>query len=122
MKKVLVALIALLVINVSGMAQAATTPVKKAEDKMKAVPAKPTVAAPAKVVEMPKSLSKTPPAVQTPKAVVAKTPTAKPAAAAPATPVTLKKDGTPDKRYKTATGPTKKDGTPDLRFKKNKKG
>lgn len=39
----------------------------------------------------------------------------------------LKKDGTPDKRYKeyklvakTTTGPAKKDGTPDMRYKKNK--
>lgn len=114
MKKVLVALIALIGLNISGMAQAVTSPVKKAEAKMKAVPAKPT-AAPAKVVEMPKSLSKTPAAVQKP--------TAKPAAATPASTVTLKKDGTPDKRFKTtASGPTKKDGTPDMRFKKNKKG
>lgn len=38
--------------------------------------------------------------------------------------VVLKKDGTPDKRYKNnaATGPLKKDGTPDLRYKANKKG
>ena len=96
MKKVLVALIGL---NVSGMAQSATALVKKAEDKMKAVPAKPN-AAPAKVVEMPKSLSKTPAAAQTP--------ATKPAAAVPTSPVTLKKDGTPDKRFKTATGPEKK--------------
>ena len=36
----------------------------------------------------------------------------------------LKKDGTPDKRYKDApksTGPMKKDGTPDKRYKENKK-
>jgi hypothetical protein len=38
----------------------------------------------------------------------------------------LKKDGTPDKRYKEnkeakpAAGPTKKDGTPDKRYKSNK--
>ncbi|WPQ64376.1 hypothetical protein SIO70_05785 [Chitinophaga sancti] len=38
----------------------------------------------------------------------------------------MKKDGTPDKRYKenketkTASGPKKKDGTPDKRFKENK--
>jgi hypothetical protein len=38
----------------------------------------------------------------------------------------LKKDGTPDKRYKEnknpkpAAGPTKKDGTPDMRYKSNK--
>lgn len=37
----------------------------------------------------------------------------------------LKKDGTPDKRYKEnkevtpAAGPTKKDGTPDMRYKEN---
>jgi len=107
MKKVLVVLIAIIGLNVSGMAQAATAPVKKAENKMKAVPTKPT-AAPAKVVDIPKSLSKTP--------------AAKPAAATPASPVTLKKDGTPDKRFKTTAGPIKKDGTPDLRYKRNKKG
>ncbi len=35
----------------------------------------------------------------------------------------LKKDGTPDKRYKAKAeekGPTKKDGTPDMRYKTNK--
>ena len=38
----------------------------------------------------------------------------------------LKKDGTPDKRYKEnkepekPTGPLKKDGTPDKRYKENK--
>ncbi len=37
--------------------------------------------------------------------------------------VVLKKDGTPDKRYKAKAedkGPMKKDGTPDKRFKANK--
>ncbi len=45
---------------------------------------------------------------------------AKPAAS---TAVVLKKDGTPDKRYKNAATsvPLKKDGTPDKRFKGNKK-
>ena len=41
----------------------------------------------------------------------------------------VKKDGTPDRRYKqnkdaakpAPQGPTKKDGTPDMRFKENKK-
>ena len=36
----------------------------------------------------------------------------------------LKKDGTPDKRFKEnkpAKGPLKKDGTPDMRYKANKK-
>ncbi|MEX8548365.1 MAG: hypothetical protein V5804_12250 [Mucilaginibacter sp.] len=39
----------------------------------------------------------------------------------------MKKDGTPDKRYKAyqsakpmAAGPMKKDGTPDMRYKANK--
>ena len=37
---------------------------------------------------------------------------------------TLKKDGTPDKRFKApkaAKAPLKKDGTPDKRYKENKK-
>ena len=52
--------------------------------------------------------------------------TAKPATAAkPAAAGPVKKDGTPDKRFKankTPEGPLKKDGTPDKRFKANKKG
>ncbi len=40
--------------------------------------------------------------------------------------VVLKKDGTPDKRFKTTVtkekGPVKKDGTADMRYKANKKG
>ena len=47
--------------------------------------------------------------------------------AKPATPTTtthLKKDGTPDKRYKENKTPPpqhiKKDGTPDMRYKENK--
>lgn len=41
--------------------------------------------------------------------------------AAPAkTAVVMKKDGTPDKRYKSSTQ-LKKDGTPDMRYKQNKK-
>lgn len=34
----------------------------------------------------------------------------------------LKKDGTPDKRYKdnSVKGPMKKDGTPDMRYRANK--
>ena len=41
----------------------------------------------------------------------------------PATTQHLKKDGTPDKRFKenkTPKGPLKKDGTPDMRYKANK--
>ena len=33
----------------------------------------------------------------------------------------LKKDGTPDKRYKENKQHLKKDGTPDMRYKENKK-
>lgn len=33
---------------------------------------------------------------------------------------TLKKDGTPDKRYKANQQKMKKDGTPDMRYKENK--
>ena len=38
-------------------------------------------------------------------------------------PVVLKKDGTPDKRYNSTVTkvPLKKDGTPDKRYKENKK-
>jgi Tfp pilus assembly protein PilV len=46
----------------------------------------------------------------------------KPAAAKQAGP--MKKDGTPDKRFKAnkeAAGTMKKDGTPDMRYKANKK-
>lgn len=54
------------------------------------------------------------------KTTEAKKPTA---AATEKTGVVLKKDGTPDKRYKNtpAATPLKKDGTPDKRFKANKK-
>lgn len=64
-------------------------------------------------------------------ATVAATPaTPKAKAATPAKPTNeqgqvVKKDGTPDKRYKdaptTAKSPVKKDGTPDKRYKENKK-
>lgn len=63
----------------------------------------------------------------TTKTTAVKPAASKPAAAKPATAnngVVLKKDGTPDKRYKTApatTGQVKKDGTPDKRYKANKK-
>ena len=64
----------------------------------------------------------TPPQVkmQTAKPVATKTTVAKPAAVKPAktnTSVVMKKDGTPDKRYK-ANQHLKKDGTVDKRYKK----
>lgn len=77
----------------------------------------------------PKVITKT---VTTAKPVVTtKMVTAKPVVAKPVVtavvkpPVVLKKDGTPDKRYKatvTPAGPLKKDGTSDMRYKANKKG
>jgi hypothetical protein len=63
---------------------------------------------------------------QTPQTAPAQTPAASTTTKQPAAATTthLKKDGTPDKRYKEnktpKTGPTKKDGTPDKRFKSNK--
>ena len=109
MKKILIGLIVLISFGATGIAQV-TKSVKKTEDKMKVVPqAKPTT--PAKVVQLPKSLSKTHPAEKSKTTVVAN-------------PVILKNDGTPDKRYKvnnTPTRPVKKDGTRDMRYKQNKK-
>ena len=67
-------------------------------------------------------------------ATFAQTPAQRSTGTAPATTQTsksavgMKKDGTPDKRYKmnkaatpAAAGPMKKDGTPDKRYKANKK-
>lgn len=77
--------------------------------------------------------AQTPAAAQATKPAATKSATAKPAAKAAEKPaakpaatasngVVLKKDGTPDKRYKNApAGPLKKDGTPDKRYKANKK-
>lgn len=96
MKKLLFALIALFVINVSTFAQAKPAAKSAAPAKMEVI----KKAEPAKVVAMDK---------------------AKPAATKGA--VVLKADGTPDKRYKNAPatkGPVKKDGTPDKRYKANK--
>lgn len=61
-------------------------------------------------------------AEKAPAAKVEKMEAAKPK---PAKAPAVKKDGTPDKRFKAnkaekAEVPTKKDGTPDMRFKKNK--
>ncbi len=72
------------------------------------VPAKKPVSAPMTVVK---------PAPAT----VAKPAVVKPIAVKSATTVVVKKDGTPDKRYK-ANQNLKKDGTADKRFKANKKG
>ncbi|MGG9963277.1 MULTISPECIES: hypothetical protein [Ferruginibacter] len=109
MKKLLLSALALVGFASLSIAQTgAKAAAPAAKPKMEAVKketAKPATTA--KVVSMP----------------AAKT-AATPAAAGP-----MKKDGTPDKRFKAnkaaapaATGPVKKDGTPDKRFKANKKG
>ncbi|MBZ4191450.1 hypothetical protein [Niabella beijingensis] len=89
MKKLFIALLALITFNLS---QAQTTPSQTKPAKVQA--AKPVQAGEKKVVAEKK-------------------------AAPPAT-AHLKKDGTPDKRYKQSQH-LKKDGTPDKRFKENKK-
>lgn len=101
MKKILLAAIALLGLNVATFAQA--VPAKKPE------PAKQ-----AKVVKMNTPAAK--PATQVPVAKPAPAP-AKPVVAAG---THVKKDGTPDKRY-SENKRLKKDGTPDKRYKENKK-
>lgn len=65
--------------------------------------------------------AQTTPAKSNAKPAKAKTETAKPVKADTTKSAThLKKDGTPDKRYKENTH-LKKDGTPDKRYKENKK-
>ena len=86
MKKNLIAFLVLIAFSATGISQAVTTPGKKTDNKMKVVfPAKPTTSS--KLVQMPKPLSKTPD--------LQKTKTVE-----PTTPIVLKKDGTPDMRYK----------------------
>ena len=139
MKKLLIATIALTGLCFSSFAQTTakktTPPTLKVEKKMTARKED------AKVIQM-----KTSPKVVAPAAtkVVSKTAVTKTTIKKPNTkPVTttvtkiskpvvektngtvkLKKDGTPDKRFKKAqatVGPLKKDGTPDHRYKANKK-
>ncbi|MEO8768582.1 MAG: hypothetical protein ABI402_00800 [Ferruginibacter sp.] len=108
MKKVILAVFSLLSISIASHAQDAAKKAPAADTKMKA-------AAPAEKKESAKVV----PMAKTKTAKAA--PAASPAATATATP--MKKDGTPDKRYKAKTaaaGPTKKDGTPDMRYKENK--
>jgi hypothetical protein len=105
MKKILIAFIALIGLNVSGMAQTITAPAKMAD------PIKPAVA-PVKVVSIPKTFSKVTPKDKTP--ILAKTPaTENSKVATPATLGALKKDSTPANHVK-------KDGQLDMRYKKGK--
>lgn len=111
MKKVLIALITLIIFNEAVVAQTVTAANKKADHKMKAMlPLKAT--APPKVIPMPKSISTTPVAEKTKPAMVN-------------TPDVLNKDSTPDKSYyKTSdqTVPAKKVSHPTSDLQKIKKG
>ena len=121
MKNLLIILALFLGLNLVAVAQDAKKPVKKEQGTTKAVPAT-KKALPAKTAEVKKDQPKKAEA-EKPKKAEAKPDAAKQKAATDKG-VVLKKDGTPDKRYKNSdakTGPLKKDGTPDLRYKENKK-
>lgn len=116
MKKFLLSAIALVgfaSLSIAQTAAKAKTDAPAAKPKMTVVKKDAAPAAPAKVATLP--------------AAKPAAPAAKPATTTTAGPV--KKDGTPDKRFKanktapaaTPAGPVKKDGTPDKRFKANKK-
>jgi len=115
MKKLLIVSILFIGFILSGMAQTVTTPEKKLQSKNKVAPAtkKPI---PDKTAKVSKTTTKAP-------APSATKPAQDQTKSATKSTVVLKKDGTPDKRYKnsTAAGPLKKDGTPDMRYKENKK-
>jgi apolipoprotein N-acyltransferase len=122
MKRFIAILVVVLFSTTMIYAQVATPkqPTKKATTETKAVKADAKKAAKpaAAVTTTPKATTKT-------GAVKADTKKA----VAPATAAPMKKDGTPDKRFKEnkaaaaapAAGPTKKDGTPDMSYKANKK-
>lgn len=98
MKKIFIAIIALIGFSVPVISQTVKIPVKKTDEKIKVDPVKP-VAPPLKLVGIPKTFSKVPPKDKAPMGM--KSPAAeKPKVTTPATPVVLKKDGTPDLRYK----------------------
>lgn len=109
MKKLLMS--AMVMMGLMGYTFAQTTPAKE----VKKVAPKTTVAAKAtvKVAPTPTLAEKT-----TTKKVNAVEQKAAPVAASA---TKIKKDGTPDKRFK-ANAQLKKDGTVDKRFKENKKG
>ena len=122
MKKLILAVIAFA--SFSGVSLAQAVSAKKVDThKMQVVKNSSSKKTDAKIVAIPKASTvavKVPPAAARPvivskPAVVVKTNSAVP----------LKKDGTPDKRFKAtpgrAAGPLKKDGTPDMRYKTNKK-
>ena len=120
MKRVLIAVLALLSFSVASFAQAVPAAKKNQPAKTQAV----KKATDEKALTLNKTVKPTSPAIAktpaTAKTAVTTKTVAKTNVASP-----LKKDGTPDKRFKANqgvdAGPLKKDGTPDKRYKANKK-
>jgi len=101
--------------TVSVMTQPVTKPAKKVDSKTSVAPTA-KKASFEKVAKVPASAAKS-------TAPAATKPAVEKQKLATKSDVVLKKDGTPDKRYKNsakAAGPLKKDGTPDMRYKENK--
>jgi hypothetical protein len=147
MKKVIIAALAFTGFSVASFAQSVPTVKKTEPSKMAVVKKRTDTKAPEKIVALNKvttpaakpvaipPVTKTTPVKQEAKTVTITkvTPVKKEVkTVAVVKPVIntnnttpLKKDGTPDKRFKTNTdvakGPLKKDGTPDMRYKANKK-
>ena len=132
MKKMIMAIAILLGCYSASTAQAVKTPPKQTTVKQMPAAATKTVQKPAQQTAA--TIKKVPAAatqaavntkqtaVKTTNAATATTAskaTATKAAVTTNSNVVLKKDGTPDKRYKEAQQ-LKKDGTPDMRYKKNK--
>ncbi|MEO7523706.1 MAG: hypothetical protein ABIT58_06400 [Ferruginibacter sp.] len=111
MKKVILAIFSLLTISFASNAQTIAPAKKEAKEKM----ASPTDDRMKAVPADRKTLAKV-------KAAPITAPAKTVAPVTAASPVTqLKKDGTPDRRYKTKKVVlVKKDGTPDMRYKENK--
>ena len=140
MKKVIIAALALIGFGAASFAQTKPLVKKNEPSKMQVVKKTTGVKTDAKVVAMNKvtkpvtpavtkavvkpALIKTVPVVTKPGITKTATITNTAAIAKTNAPL-LKKDGTPDKRFKTnqtvAASPLKKDGTADMRYKANKK-
>lgn len=120
MKKIVLATLILFGLNAGAFAQAA--PVKKEQPKMQAVkkaePQKRAKVVPIKATPAQPATTGVKPTTPTKPAVPASAKMTSPGNSRSA-PGHLKKDGTPDKRYK-ENKHVKKDGTPDKRFKENK--
>jgi len=124
MKRVLIAILALVCFSAASFAQT-VAPLKKNEPAKTQVVKKTTDKnVDEKVHALNKPTKQATPAVAKTPATTKSTVTTKTVAKTNAT-TPLKKDGTPDKRFKTnqdvAAGPLKKDGTADMRYKANKK-